>query len=351
MNATSPAIADSQPADPRYVAVSEDQAVALATEHYGLTVAAQRLSGEKDCNFRLAAAGGEQFLLKVIHPGEDPGLTSMHTHALLHVAERDPFFPVQRVVPTLDGKMELRVSLGRGDIRTVRLVTFTKGVVQRNSTQTTLQRFNVGKMLARLQLALADFTHPSDGHPIAWDLKNAAGLRRLISESIATADAGELFRWIEIFENDVIPRVPRLPSQVVHNDLNSDNIVVDPADPARVVGIIDFGDMVRTVSMFDVAVGAAYQLTEAEDPLSAAGDFIRGFHSVKPLSELEVALLFKTIMTRMVMRIAITEWRAGRFPENREYILRNTPQVWRQFRILAGMPDREATSKITETLR
>ncbi|ANN62244.1 phosphotransferase (plasmid) [Mesorhizobium loti NZP2037] len=335
----------------QYAVVSAERAVAIAAENYGIIPTAHRLEGEKDSNFRLTAANGEQFLLKIVHPDEDQGLTSMHTSALLRVAEKDPTFPVQRIVPTLAGRPEFRLSIAQGDERTVRMVTFAKGIMQRDAAHTAAQRFNVGQMLARLQLALADFSHPSDTHPIAWDLKNAAGLRNLISQSISKEAARPLFQWIDIFEQDVIPLISRLPAQVVHNDLSSDNIVVDPTDTDRVAGIIDFGDMVRTVAMFDLAVGAAYQLTEANDPLAAAGDFIRGFHLVKPISKTEGSVLFKTIMARMVMRIAITEWRAVKFPENRKYILRNTPQVWRQFRVLSGMPEGETTSKFTEMLR
>nr|WP_278116127.1 phosphotransferase [Mesorhizobium sp. WSM4875]WIE94647.1 phosphotransferase [Mesorhizobium sp. WSM4875] len=350
MTATSPAAASQERTAP-HADVSTAQAAALAAEHYGIVATAHRLAGEKDSNFRLTNANGEEFLLKIVHPGEDSGLTSMHTSALLHVAERDPTFPVQRVVRTLAGKPEFRLRIARGDERTVRTVTFAKGVMQRDAVHTPAQRFNIGQMLARLQLALADFSHPSDTHPITWDLKNAGGLRSLISESIRIEDALPLYQWIDIFERDVVPMIARLSAQVVHNDLSSDNIVVDPADTDQVAGIIDFGDMVRTLAMFDLAVGAAYQLTEATDPLAAAQEFIRGFHAVKPISEVEASVLFKTIMTRMVMRIAITEWRAVKFPENRKYILRNTPQVWHQFGILSGMPEGETTSKLIEMLR
>jgi hydroxylysine kinase len=33
-------------------------------------------------------------------------------------------------------------------------------------------------------------------------------------------------------------------------------------------------------------------------------------------------------MTRMVLTVAITGWRAARYPENASYILRNNPQAW-----------------------
>lgn len=326
------------------------EATDVARRFYGLAASAHRLSGEKDSNFRLDTAEGEQYLLKVVNPGEDAAVTNMHTLALRHVAARDPGMPVQRIVPTLDGRPEFRLDRGEGDCRTVRLVTFTRGILQRKTAQSPAQRRNAGIMLGRLQEALADFRHPAEDHVSTWDMKNALSLKIMLDDLDSGEKRAELCGWLDRFADEVLPDLPRLRSQVVHNDLNSDNIVVDPVDTDEIAGIIDFGDMVKTAVLFDVAVAAAYQSTDAGDPLQAAIEFIAGFHSRRPLHEREIALLFTTIVARMVMRIAITEWRAVRFPENRAYILRNTPQAWLQFHRLAAIPPAKATEAIARAL-
>ncbi|WP_433850752.1 phosphotransferase [Brucella pseudogrignonensis] len=327
-----------------------EEAVELALEHYGLTVSAHRLSGEKDSNFRIRTEAGADYLLKVVSPGEDPAVTNMHTLALRHVAQRDPGMPVQRVVPDLQGRGDFEIVCSPGDRRTVRLVTFTKGALQRKTPQTARQRRNIGAMLARLQLALEDFRHPAEGHFSTWDLQNAQSLRPMIAQIENPSQVAELLSWIDRFAEEVEPQSSLLRAQIVHNDLNSDNVVVDPQATDQVAGIIDFGDMVHTPVMFDVAVAAAYQLTEADDPLAAACEFLSGFHEKRPLLSEEIDLLFTTIITRMVMRIAITEWRAARFPENRSYILRNTPQAWIQFHRLTQISHSQANDTIARAL-
>ncbi|MCP8896200.1 phosphotransferase [Shinella daejeonensis] len=326
------------------------EASEIARRLYGLAASAHPLSGEKDSNFRLDAMDGAQYLLKVVNPGEEAAVTNMHTLALLHVAARDPGMPVQAIVPTRDGQPEFRLDRGEGDCRTVRLVTFTQGILQRKTVQTPVQRRNAGIMLGRLQEALADFRHPAEDHVSTWDMKHALSLKGMLDDLEDGGKRAELCAWLDRFADEVLPDLGRLRSQVVHNDLNSDNIVVDPANTDEITGIIDFGDMVKTAVLFDVAVAAAYQLTDADDPLRAANEFIAGFHSRRPLHDREVALLFTTIMARMVMRIAITEWRAVRFPENRAYILRNTPQAWLQFHRLAAIPSAKATDAIASAL-
>ncbi|ANL51038.1 aminoglycoside phosphotransferase protein (plasmid) [Rhizobium phaseoli] len=331
--------------------LSPAEAVAIAAENYGLIVTAQKLAGEKDSNFRLETSSGDEYLLKAVNPGEAPAVTNLHTMALMHVAQRDPGMPVQRVVLTKEGLPEFQLALAEDDVRTVRLVTFSKGLLQRKSVQTPVQRRNIGGMLARLQLALQDFEHPAEDHFSTWDLKNVLSLREMVEDLPASEGREELRSWLDVFEADILPELSVLRSQLVHNDLNSDNIVVDPISTDTVTGIIDFGDMVKTPVLFDVAVAAAYQLTEAADPLQAAIDFLQGFHERRQLTEHEIGLLFRCVVVRMAMRIIITEWRAVRFPENRQYILRNTPQAWTQFHRLTEIPNERATHAIAAALK
>ena len=92
---------------------------------------------------------------------------------------------------------------------------------------------------------------------------------------------------------------------------------------ARIAGIIDFGDLTFTARVNDLAIAAAYQVADSGDPLAPACDVIAAYHAVTPLDLLELDVLFDLIATRIVMTVVISSWRAVRYPENREYILRN----------------------------
>ena len=50
-------------------------------------------------------------------------------------------------------------------------------------------------------------------------------------------------------------------------------------------------------------------------------------------------------------RIVISEWRAERFPENRAYILRNTPRAWEQLDRLLSIPGEQIAARIQEATR
>ncbi|MDX7952560.1 phosphotransferase [Lichenihabitans sp. Uapishka_5] len=322
--------------------VATGAAEAMIFRHYGLRCRAKGLSGEKDSNFHVADETGRQFLFKVVHGSEDRLITNLQTQALLHVAQRDPDVPIQRVIPALSGEAEVE---GDGS-RMIRLVTFMPGVLQRHATPSRAQRENVGAALARLQVALADFRHPAEDHRLAWDLKHVSDLRPLAASIPRADDRAILETILDRFDAEVAPRLTEARSQAVHNDLNGDNVVVDASDVETVTGILDFGDLVRTPLVIDVAVAAAYQLSTDGDPLEGALDLIRGFTAIRPLESGELDVLFDLILARMVLRISITEWRAARFPENSAYILRNTPLAWAQLKHLVSLPRRGAIEAI-----
>lgn len=325
--------------------VAPPEAEHIAKVHYGLSATAKPLAGEKDSNFHLRTERGEEYLLKVVNPGEDPSVSNFQTMALLHIASRDPGLPVQRVLCSLNGAPELRLHFPADGERTVRMVSFSRGTLQSSTRPSAAQRRNVGRTLARLQVALADFVHPAADHDLTWDLKHSSRLRALLSAIDDVGRRSALASCLDGFDARVSGILPGLRTQVVHNDLSGDNVVVDPDDPAIVTGILDFGDMVRTPAVIDAAVGASYQL-QPDGRLEPALDFLSGFHAVRPLEEAEIEILYDLIVTRTVMRIAIPEWRAARFPDNREYILRNIPSVWSQFESLRHLSRDQATAAI-----
>ena len=67
-------------------------------------------------------------------------------------------------------------------------------------------------------------------------------------------------------------------------------------------------------------------------------DLAAGYAAVLPLEEREVELLPTLVRTRVATRIVGGEWRAARFPENREYLARNVERLWEVFACLPERP-------------
>ncbi|MEZ2128785.1 MULTISPECIES: phosphotransferase [unclassified Sinorhizobium] len=326
-------------------AVPADQAERIALEKYGLGGRAEWLWGEKDSNYRITLAGGTAYLLKILNPAEDPRVTNMHSQALLHVEALEPSIPVQRIVRTKDGEADFRVVADDGSERGVRMVTFLRGTAQRTSPHSAIQRRRIGILLGRMQKALESFSHEAAFHRITWDMKHAMGMRDLMPAFPDAAKRARLERAINEFGAEIVPAMASLPSQIIHNDFNMENILVDPDMPDEITGIIDFGDMVHAPILFDVAVAAAYQMGNADDPVEAICDFLRGYRTEKRLSDGEIGLLYPAAVMRLVMRLAIPQWRAQLFPEHAERFTLNSPTVWQQLARLDGISKENAIER------
>ena len=316
---------------------------------YGIAGTASPLTSERDQNFCIEAADA-RYLLKISNAAEPREVTNFQTEAMRHIERVNPDLPVPRVLTTQEGDYEPVLEVAGEAPRVVRLMTFMSGRPLHTVDEITVAlRRNLGAGLAELGLALRAFEHPADEYELLWDLKQAAGCRDLLQEVPDAADRALAVGFLDAFEQHVSPVLGQLRSQVVHNDLNFYNVLVADDDPAQVTGLIDFGDMIRTPLVCDLAVAAAYQLTDDVDPFAGALEFIGAYNAVVPLESREIAVLFDLIATRLVATVAITGWRAARHPENSEYILRNNPAAWRNLRYLQQLGRGRGTAAIAAT--
>lgn len=314
-----------------YTPMQEREALALLSQHYGITGTLKRFATEKDDTFRVRTDTGQTYVLKIANPGESFGEIDFQHSILRAVAVNDPALPVPRVIANLDGADLFEVTDSTGARRYVRLLTFLDGTPLDQTDAAPAQRREIGKILARLRLATATVSHPSQDRMLAWDVQHLATLKPLLDEISDPEKRQALAAGMERF-TELTPRLVKCRQQVLHNDFSCSNIVVDHQATGFVTGIIDFGDSVKTAIAIDVSTALLNQLPrEPNDDMFAAGcDVLEGYLDVADLTEDELRLIPHLVMARVVARALITLWRARMFPENQIYILRNTEQGWHQ---------------------
>ncbi len=327
-------------------ALSAGDAARLLDERYSLMGVLEPLPSERDQNFLVTTRGGEHCVLRIANSAEDRAVTDFQTGALLHIAKNAPELPVPRPIRNHHGKNVTEYVAADGREHLVRVLTWLEGIPKEHRGPSPDYAAMLGTVLAQLGQALRDYRHPASGYALLWDLKNVDTLRRLLERVNDASMRALCTRRLDVFEARVLPGFEGLRWQVIHNDLNPDNVLVDPDETDRVTGVIDFGDLVRSPLVVDVAVAAAYLLRDDEDALRDVRAFVAGYCEIEPLKPAEFDVLFDLILSRLTMTILITHWRATRYPENRDYIVRSEAKAQKMLRKLSAVSNAEVTTQL-----
>lgn len=290
---------------------------ALAATHWGRTGTLHPLTSERDQNHRLDTAQGS-FTLKLANSAEPAPLTAFQTLALQHLALHAPDLPTPRVIPARDGRTIIPTKDGA-----LRLLTWLPGTPLAHLPRSPALATAIGTALGRLDAALQGFHHPAADHHLLWDIRNAPDLAPL-SATLPDELKPRVSAFLTRFTTQTAPALARLPRQVIHGDFNPHNLLADPADPTRLTGILDFGDMTRSHRICDLAVAASY-LIDPGEPTALLVPLTRAYHLANSLTAEEIRLLPDLITARLVTTLTISAWRAARYPQNAAYILRNAP--------------------------
>ncbi|MEO6608725.1 MAG: phosphotransferase [Aestuariivirga sp.] len=301
------------------VAMTLQEAKSICHQQYGFTAVAKELKSERDQNFMLLLDGRPRFLLKVANTAEAQATIDFRVGALRHMEQVAPDLPIQRVIQTRGGTDVFSWSAVDGKTRLCYLLSYLDGAPMAGNVASAEQQAGLGLIAAKVDRALSDFKHPAASHELLWDLKHAAKLSAYLPQTEVLLHRKLAAEALERF--DAISLTP-LRHQVIHNDLNPHNVLVWPENGA-IAGVIDFGDMVESPLVCDVAVACSYLFANDAEPLAPICRFLAVYGSVLPLRQDEIAVLPVLIATRLAMTVIITNWRASQYPENRDYILRN----------------------------
>lgn len=307
------------------------------------------LVGEMDLNFRVDTPGVGRSVLKVMHHGAREEDVALQVEALAAAAE-DPSLPVPQVIPTAAGAPFAVATDTEGRSRIAWRITWLEGraMADVRPRMPALVRA-LGGLLARLDRALEGVTDPAAGRTHPWDLAWAP-------ETLARAGAipdperrGLVERAARDFRDRVVPVLEELPAAVIHGDANDHNLLVresgDPDAPGEIAGILDFGDMVRSRRIFEVAVAGAYALLGEEDPVASLAELTAGYHRVTPLEDRELSLLVPLVRARLGVSVVFSAERAVQRP-GEAYLTVSEAPAWEALERLHRIPDPVAEARI-----
>ncbi len=312
---------------------SDEEAGRIAQDVFGIEGVARSLGSERDQTFLIdGGTPATSAVMKLSNPAERADRLDMEALAALHAHAAEPGLPIAlpRVVPGAnpahDGPIAYRATVTVEDgIHYARLYDRLPGTA--SVDEETLSDAAVrawGEAAARLTRAMRGFHHPAAERVMLWDVQHALRLRQFLPAIADARGRDAVALVLDRYEAVVTPVWGALRSQVLHGDLCSDNALVD--DDGFITGIIDFGDMSHSATVID-AVAVAESMVNGrrgDDVFRIMRIALDGYQKVLPLEPVELQIFGELVAARACANVAITSWRAQRFPEIAEFTTRQT---------------------------
>ena len=303
---------------PQFIAHKAQQ---IAQDIFGIQGQLTPLPSERDQNFLLHAESGDKYVLKIANATEEIALLEAQNLAMTHLNQHGVTCP--QVIHSNSRKGIREIKSSTGETHAVRLVSYLPGTPYGEVRRQTPQLFqDLGSYLGRLDRALASFDHPAIHRDFHWDLANALEVVNKYQSLIVNQ---KLYKLVDKLTNDfqqyVVPLLPNLRQNIIHNDANDYNVIVGNGGNLysrnqQVVGVIDFGDMLHSYTVAELAVAIAYAILEKPDTLAIAGHLVKGYHQEKPLHDNEIASLFGLVCMRLCMSVCLAAHQTQQRPDD-----------------------------------
>ncbi|MYH53172.1 MAG: aminotransferase class III-fold pyridoxal phosphate-dependent enzyme, partial [Gemmatimonadetes bacterium] len=321
-------------------------AATIASDTFAVRGEVRPLPGEFDLNFHVSVPDGD-IVLKLSPESRLP-VFDLLVRCLYHLAAAKFPGPVPRLVAPSGTAASGHVAhvTFEGAPYVACAVTWLPGIPLadlRPPSHTALE--DLGALLANLDAALAGFDHPALDRDFDWRMETApATIRAHLPHLHRGRDlvAATLDRARERLD----PVADALPRAVIHNDGNDFNVLVQPSlEGARLSGLIDFGDVVRSWRAAEVAIAAAYAMMGTADPLGAVCSVARGYARVTPLTAGECRAILPMVALRLCQSVSVQARQMREQPAN-EYLAVSQDGAWRLLERLARTDWRHAEFRI-----
>ncbi|MGD9288754.1 MAG: aminotransferase class III-fold pyridoxal phosphate-dependent enzyme [Desulfobacterales bacterium] len=329
---------------------TEQQAIGIALDKFGLDVSARQLPSERDQNFHLICHTGEQYVLKVANATERIEVLEFQNQVMMHIAShkerlKHHVATAPEVCQSITGRQIVSVDGSGRTKHHVRLLTYLAGKpLARVKPHSPDLLTDLGRFFGSLDCILADFDHPAAHQDFHWDLKNASQvIHRHIGFVKDPVKHDLIEHYQKRFRTQSEPLLAGLDKSVIHNDANDYNVLIASHHTwqNRVSGVIDFGDMVFTYTVGEVAIACAYAMLDKAEPLAAAAHIVAGYHQNRPLTERELSVLFDLICMRLCMSVCHAANQSRQEPDN-EYLRISEKPVWSLLKKLQNIHPRLA---------
>jgi 4-aminobutyrate aminotransferase-like enzyme/Ser/Thr protein kinase RdoA (MazF antagonist) len=328
-------------------AVTPARAREIAATQFGIEADVDPLGSQQDANFLLRGPSREPVgVLKIANPAFSRAELEAQDGAAAFIAAGEDIRTAVNVAPDAADS-----GIAEVDGFLARIIRFLPGrTLSGERYLRPAQVAALGDLAGRTCRALASFDHPGVDRVLQWDLRHAQRTVEVLAVHISdphrrlAVEAAAMAAW------QVIAGLAcDLPVQVIHGDITGDNVVCADTD-AVPDGLIDFGDLMRSWTVAELAVTVATLLRHEGSEPAATLPAIEAFHAVRPLSPAEVAALWPLVVLRAAV-LVVSGIHQSAIDADNAYAAAALDLEWRIFERANDVPLDVMTAQISDALR
>ena len=259
----------------------------------------KKLNGYENENY-LIKTEESRYIFKTYPAAKNTmSLLNAECDALLHLQnEKTSKTPVP--IPFLSGDYVKIVEL-KNTPKCCRMLSFLPGRFLGEIEPNTTLMGNLGSFLAGLNQKLNGFDSDAiRARNYEWDLQNLKLNKKYISTISEPQQRSVVAYFFQKFDLLVAPHIPELRKAYIHSDFNEWNVLVE-GDHA--LGLIDFGDMVYSPLVNEVATALCYLSYDKDSFFDWTTPFLQAYHKIIPLNKKEIGFLYYLIATKLCISV------------------------------------------------
>ena len=294
----------------------------LVKEHYGLNVTVKALNGYDELNFLLSNEKNEKYILKVSNESHPFPFLEAQVNIIKHLTKSNISDCFQHFRINKEGE-ELTKIVSDSQTYYIRILNFLEGTFWVDEkVKTTELHHNLGAFLGNMDHALKDFSHSAMHRNYTWDISRASEANDNLKHILNHEKRRIAGYFLLQFDTEVLPQIHRLRHAYIHNDANDYNVLVQGN---HVSGLIDFGDMVYTALINNLAIACTYAMLDEKDPLAVATSIVEGYHKAYALTEQELDVLYYLIAGRLCISVTQSAYNASLDSNNEHHFITEKP--------------------------
>ncbi|TRX59358.1 aminotransferase class III-fold pyridoxal phosphate-dependent enzyme [Fulvivirga sp. M361] len=305
----------------------------------------KRINGYDNVNYCIREKS-DQFIFKT-YTYNDELLTILNAEneALLHLQEKDnDTFP--RPIPFRNGDFIKTLDLD-GKKTICRMLSFLEGEFSGDQKPIAELYRSFGSFLAEMDVKFQTFdNYIIRARQWEWDIQYLHLNKKYLEDIPDPHDRNIVSYFFLQFEEIVIPVLPGLRKQIIHNDANEWNVLVNDG---KVSGIIDFGDLAYTPLINELAVAIVYACYDKEDPLKWIPVILKSYHDTLPLEQKELNILYYLIAARLCISVCNSAHAKKTDPDN-TYATVSEKYAWKMLHKWLEVNPRSAENLFRETV-